>query len=93
MLNHEDDAGTQLSKIAEAGNELIRLNNELMESGNLLNQAEIDYIKADDKVAAKVKRQELRGNFARIKALIKTQKEVISIRKYMIKAEHNQFGV
>jgi hypothetical protein len=51
-LSHQDDAGTQLAKMLEATNEVVRLTQELIESGNLLNSAKGKYRETQAKIKA-----------------------------------------
>lgn len=53
MLNHKDDVSTQMGKMLEATNEVVRLTNELIHAGQILNDARGKYAE----IKAKIKSQ------------------------------------
>jgi hypothetical protein len=51
-LSHTDDVGTQMQKMLQATNEIVRLTNELIVSGTLLNQAKGQYREIQARIKA-----------------------------------------
>jgi peptidoglycan hydrolase CwlO-like protein len=49
-LKHTDDAATQLQKMLQATNEVVRLTNELIEAGNALNEKKGKYREIQAKI-------------------------------------------
>lgn len=94
MLNHTDDAGTQLQRLAEADNEGQRLTAELIAIGTQLNLADIDVDQsktAEEKLEKKIIWKTIRGKYKETQAKIKCLDRKISSIKYLIKSEKNQF--
>jgi hypothetical protein len=93
MLDSTHDAGTQLAKLAEATNEVIKLTEMLKVAGQYYNESKILVLKAtpENRTQAKIERQEAEGKYKEILASIRCQKEIINTIKTLAKAEHNQF--
>ena len=51
-LSHTDDASTQMQKLLQATNEVVRLTTELIEAGNLLNERKGKYREIQAKIKA-----------------------------------------
>ena len=49
-LNHTDDASTQMQKLLQATNEVVKLTNELIEAGNALNEKRGKYREIQAKI-------------------------------------------
>ena len=49
-LNHTDSADTQLQKMLQATNEIVKLTNELIGSGKILNEAKGKYREIQAKI-------------------------------------------
>ena len=93
-LDHTDDAGMQMQKLTEAGNEILRLTAILKVVGNDYNVTKVNVLKAGTKEGikqARIECQEAEGRYKGVMADIKCQKEIINIIKTLAKAEHNQF--
>jgi len=94
MLDYTEDAGTQLQRLAEATNEVIKLTEMLKVAGQSYNETKINILKAtteEEVRKAKIERQEAEGKYKEILASIRCQKEIINTIKTLTKAEHNQF--
>ena len=94
MLDYTEDAGTQLQRLAEATNEVIKLTEMLKVAGQSYNETKVNVLKAtteEEVRKAKIKRQEAEGKYKEILASIRCQKEIINTIKTLTKAEHNQF--
>jgi len=94
MLDYTEDAGTQLQRLAEATNEVIKLTEMLKVAGQSYNETKINVLKAtteEEVRKAKIERQEAEGKYKEILASIRCQKEIINTIKTLTKAEHNQF--
>ena len=93
-IKHTDDAGIQLQKLAEATTEVIKLTEMLKVAGKNYNDTKVNVLKAiteEEKLKAKIERQEAEGAYKGILASIRCQKEVINTIKTLAKAEHNSF--
>ena len=93
-VDHTDDAGMQLQKLAQAGNEILRLTAVLKAVGDDYNITKVNVLKAttkEDIQKAKIEKQEAEGRYKGVLADIRCQKEIIQIIKTLAKAEHNQF--
>lgn len=92
-LSHQDDAGTQLQRLAEATNEVIKLTEMLKLAGKNYNDTKVNLLKAtpENIIQFKIERQEAEGKYKEILASIRCQKEIINTIKTLAKAEHNQF--
>lgn len=93
ILDHQEDAGMQLQRLAEATNEVIKLTEMLKVAGKYYNDTKILVLKATPEtiLQAKIDRQEAEGKYKEILACIRCQKEIINTIKTLAKAEHNQF--
>jgi len=94
MLDYTEDAGTQLQRLAEATNEVIKLTEMLKVAGQSYNETKVNVLKAtteEEVRKAKIERQEAEGKYKEILASIRCQKEIINTIKTLTKAEHNQF--
>lgn len=91
MLDSTHDSGTQLAKLAEATNEVIKLTEMLKVAGKYYNDTKILVLKATPETLtqAKIERQEAEGKYKEILASIRCQKEIINTIKTLAKAEHN----
>jgi hypothetical protein len=93
-INHEEDAGVQMQRLAEATNKNIMLTEQLVAIGTQLNLAKLDILRAENeeaKLKAKIVHQEIEGKYKETQARIRCQKEIMSSIKYLIKAEGSKF--
>jgi hypothetical protein len=93
-LNHSDDSGTQLQRLAETTNEIIKLTEMLKVAGEFYNQTKVDLLQAEtpeEIKKAKIERQYAEGKYKGILADIRCKKEIVNTIKTLAKAEHNSF--
>ena len=69
MIEHSDDVATQMGKLIECTNEIVRLTKDLIEAGQVLN-------------GAKGKYTEIKARIRAEKEKIGSLKEIIKAEKY-----------